>query len=145
MDTIQAADPAHADAEAAMPKFSRNGSAPRPHLNDDDHVTIAVFEETMGMVLDRLDEHKADQADAMAAAIKAVLADKEVAKKFFANAREAVADSAIEATGRGIWRAIGGVAEKWWLVLLLGFAALHTMGWGPAVALVKAAFGSKTP
>lgn len=129
-----------------MPKFSRNGSLPhRPPPGDDDHVTVAVFEETMGMVLDRLDEHKADQAEAMAAAIRSVLEDESVHKKFVASVRKAVADSAVEATGRGIWRAIGGIAEKWWLVLLLGFAALHTIGWGPAVALVKAAFGSKTP
>ena len=129
-----------------MPKFSRNGAPPhRPPPGDDDHVTVAVFEETMGMVLDRLDEHKADQAEAMAAAIRAVLQDKDVAKKFVSNAREALADSAIQATGRGIWRAIGGIAEKWYIVALLGFFTLHTMGWGPAVAFVKAAFGSKAP
>ena len=99
----------------------------------------------MGMALDRLDEHKADQAAAMAAAIRSVLEDKEVAKKFVTNAREALADSAIQATGRGIWRAIGGIAEKWWLVLLLGLFTLHTMGWGPAVAFVKFAFGGGRP
>lgn len=143
MQSLQAAEPAQAE-EAEMPRFSRNGAAQaRPPLRDDDHVTVAVFEETMGMVMDRLDETKADQAQAMAAAIRAVLEDKDVAKKFVTNAREALADSAIQATGRGIWRAIGGIAEKWWLVLLLGLFTLHTMGWGPAVAFVKFAFGSK--
>jgi len=145
MQSLQAAEPAQAE-EAEMPKFSRNGAAPpRPPLRDDDNVTVAVFEETMGMVLDRLDETKADQAQAMAAAIRAVLEDKDVAKKFVTNAREALADSAIQATGRGIWRAIGGIAEKWYIVALLGLFTLHTMGWGPAVAIVKAAFGSKAP
>ena len=84
-------------------------------------------------------------AAAMAAAIRSVLEDKDVAKKFVTNAREALADSAIQATGRGIWRAIGGIAEKWYIVALLGFFTLHTMGWGPAGAIVKAAFGSKAP
>jgi len=143
--SLQAAEPAPAE-EAEMPRFSRNGAAPpRPPLRDDDNVTVAVFEEAMGMALDRLDEHKADQAAAMAAAIRSVLEDKEVAKKFVTNAREALADSAIQATGRGIWRAIGGIAEKWWLVLLLGLFTLHTMGWGPAVAFVKFAFGGGRP
>jgi hypothetical protein len=79
----------------------------------------------------------------MATAIKAVLEDKQVAKKFVANAREALADSAIHATGRSIWRMVGGIMEKWYLVALLALFALHTMGWGPAVALVKAVIGSK--
>ena len=145
MQSLQAAEPAQAE-EAEMPKFSRNGAAPpRPPLRDDDNVTVAVFEEAMGMVLDQIAEQRADQAEAMATAIKAVLEDKDVAKKFVSNAREALADSAIQATGRGIWRAIGGIAEKWYIVALLGFFTLHTMGWGPAVAIVKAAFGSKAP
>ena len=95
------------------------------------------------VVLDSDMARLGDQAEAMASAIKAVLEDKQVAKKFVANAREALADSAIHATGRSIWRMVGGILEKWYLVALLALFALHTMGWGPAVALVKAVVGGK--
>ena len=142
MTNLQA-DPDAADAEpdADMPRSSRARHAP----GDDEPVTAAVFEHAIGMVLDQLAEQRADQAEAMATAIKTVLEDKQVANKFVANAREALADSAINATGRSIWRMVGGLLEKWYLVALLALFALHTMGWGPAVALVKAAFGSKAP
>jgi hypothetical protein len=133
------AEQVDATMEADMPRFSRARHAP----GDDEPVTAAVFEHAIGMVLDQIAELRADQAEAMATAIKAVLEDKQVAKKFVANAREALADSAINATGRSIWRMVGGLLEKWYLVALLALFALHTMGWGPAVALVKAVIGSK--
>lgn len=133
-----APDLADAAMEADMPRFSR-----RPAPGDDEPVTAAVFEHAIGMVLGQFAEHKADQAEAMATAIRSVLEDKDVAKKFVANAREALADSAINATGRSIWRMVGGLLEKWYLVALLTLFALHTMGWGPAVALVKTVLGSK--
>lgn len=133
-----APDLADAAMEADMPRFSR-----RPAPGDDEPVTAAVFEHAIGMVLDQFAKHKADQAEAMATAIRSVLEDKDVAKKFVANAREALADSAINATGRSIWRMVGGLLEKWYLVALLTLFALHTMGWGPAVALVKTVLGSK--
>ena len=133
-----APDLADAAMEADMPRFSR-----RPAPGDDEPVTAAVFEHAIGMVLDQFAEHKADQAEAMATAIRSVLEDKDVAKKFVANAREALADSAINATGRSIWRMVGELLEKWYLVALLALFALHTMGWGPAVALVKTVLGSK--
>jgi len=132
------AEQVDATIEADMPRFSR-----RPAPGDDEPVTAAVFEHAIGMVLDQFAEHKADQAEAMATAIRSVLEDKDVAKKFVANAREALADSAINATGRSIWRMVGGLLEKWYLVALLALFALHTMGWGPAVALVKTVLGSK--
>ncbi len=128
--------------EAAAPRFSR---ANVKHIvtSDDDLVTAGEFQHAMGLVLDRLAEQKADQAEVIAAAIRSVLADKQVAKTLMSNMREAAAESAINATGRGVWRMVGGILEKSYLVALLALFALHTMGWGPAVALVKAVVGGK--
>lgn len=129
----------HADED--MPRFSRAPHRPMP--GDEDPVTSAEFHLAMGMVLDRLAEQKADQADALATAIRSVLEDKQVAKHLMNNMREAAAESAINATGRSVWRMVGAILEKWYLALLVALVVLHTMGWGPAVALVKWMLGSK--
>lgn len=118
-----------------MPKFSR--AAPRYQPGDDEPVTAATFEHAMGMVLDRLDEQRADQAEVIAAAIRAVLEDKQVAKRLMNNMREAAAESAINATGRSVWRMVGAILEQWYLALIVALMVLHMLGWGPAVALVK--------
>ena len=124
-----------------MQKFSR--AAPFP--TDDELVTVGAFEHAMGMMLDRMDEAKATQAEGLAAAIRSVLEDKHVAKVLMNNMREAASESAINATGRSIWRMIGAVFEKWYLALLVALVALHIFGWGPAVALVKWLVGSRPP
>jgi ATP-dependent helicase/DNAse subunit B len=147
--SFDAAQQHAADADGAeqpaepMPKFSR-GNFRHIVTQEDDHVTTAAFEHAMGMVLDRLDEQRADQAEVLATAIRAVLEDKQVAKKLMTNMREAAAESAINATGRSVWRMVGAVLEKWYLALLVALIALHMLGWGPAVALVKWMLGGKS-
>lgn len=128
--------------EAAAPRFSR---ANVKHIvtSDDDLVTAGELQHAMGLVLDRLAEQKANQAETIATAIRSVLEDKAVAKKLMNNMREAAAESAINATGRSVWRMVGALLEKWYLAALVALVALHMLGWGPAVALVKWMLGGK--
>lgn len=122
---------------------SQNFSRPRAQPGDDDPVTSGEFQMAMGMVLDRLEEQKVDQAAVIAAAIRSVLEDKNVAKTLMVNMREAAAESAINATGRSVWRMLSAMLERWYLVLIVGLMALHLLGWGPAVGMVKWLLGSK--
>lgn len=125
-------------------RFSRRGPAPVRQQPDGGHVTRAEFAESMGQLLDKLDDIAAGQetmphqiAQAMAEALRDVLQEPQTAEVLVVNIRRAATRRAFEATGRGIWSAITGLLQKWLLVVVVLFVLAGAVGWGPAINVAR--------
>ena len=114
------------------PKFAR-----RVVVDDDTPVTVATFEHAIGMVLDRLDQMQADQADAMAKAMRAVLTDRETQRSVVNGVAEIAQEHATRAAGNGVWWLLRNVIARWIVIGALVIGAAKVLGWDVAARVGK--------
>lgn len=95
------------------------------------------FDRTMGLVLDRLEKMHEQQAEAMAAAMRATVTDPVVVRSVMDEVAKAAQERATAAAGRGVWWLIKSAASRWLVIVLIVFMAAKFLGWDAAARIGK--------
>jgi hypothetical protein len=100
-------------------------------------VDNAHFEMAMGMVMDRLDELKANQAQAIGEAIRGVLTDPRVVEQVMNTVASKAQERATQAAGRGALWFLRAVLTRWLVIGATVALCAKVVGWDVAARFGK--------
>jgi hypothetical protein len=91
----------------------------------------------MKQVIDEIHQIRSDQPQAMAQALREVLADPATAQVIVDNMAAAAQQRATTAAGQGVWWVLRNVVARWVVIAAVVVVAAKVLGWDLAAKLGK--------